>query len=136
MKLRLLSSGPMVARDSQQQDVGSVLGAQSARSRSPHRGSLCRLIAYCWEDSPWSCASFSRGRQEWTPRGGQFFEARPDDSSRKTCGCGSRNRYTKWNPGKWKQRRKPVVPWWFNFDSRPCFAPSRPRPNTNPLRSR
>ena len=27
-----------------------------------------------------------------------------------------KNRYPKWNPGKWKHGPKPAVPWWFNFD--------------------
>ena len=27
-----------------------------------------------------------------------------------------KNRYTKWDPGKWKHGRKPAVPWWFDFD--------------------
>ena len=31
-----------------------------------------------------------------------------------------KNRYPKWHPGKWKQRLKFVVPWWFNFDPYPC----------------
>ena len=31
-----------------------------------------------------------------------------------------KNRVTpKWHPGKWKQWRKPVIPWWFNFDPYP-----------------
>ena len=30
-----------------------------------------------------------------------------------------KNMYSKWNPGKWKHGLKPVVPWWFNFDSYP-----------------
>ena len=29
-----------------------------------------------------------------------------------------KNRYPKWNPGKWKHGPTPVVPWWFNFE--PC----------------
>ena len=27
-----------------------------------------------------------------------------------------KNRYPNWNPGKWKQRLKPVVPWWIDFE--------------------
>ena len=27
-----------------------------------------------------------------------------------------KNRYPKWNPGKWKKRLKPVILWWFHFD--------------------
>ena len=30
-----------------------------------------------------------------------------------------RNRYPKWNPGKWKRELKPAVPEWFNFDPYP-----------------
>ena len=30
-----------------------------------------------------------------------------------------KNRYPKWNPGKWKHGPKPVVPWWFHFDPHP-----------------
>ena len=30
-----------------------------------------------------------------------------------------KNGYTKWNPGKWNQGVKPVVPWWFNCDPHP-----------------
>ena len=31
-----------------------------------------------------------------------------------------KNRGTpKWNPGKWKQRLKPAVPWWLYFDPHP-----------------
>ena len=52
-----------------------------------------------------------------------------------TCACGhnvymyiyiyiyiwlwAKNRYPKWNPGKWKHGLKPAVPWWFNFDPYP-----------------
>ena len=30
-----------------------------------------------------------------------------------------KNRYPKWHPGKRKQRLKPAVLWWFNFDPHP-----------------
>ena len=30
-----------------------------------------------------------------------------------------KNRYTKWNPGKWTQRLKPAVPLWLHFDPYP-----------------
>ena len=30
-----------------------------------------------------------------------------------------KNRYPKWNPGKWKHGPKPAVPWWLNFDPYP-----------------
>ena len=30
-----------------------------------------------------------------------------------------KDRYPKWNPGKWKHGLKPVVSWWFNFDPYP-----------------
>ena len=39
-------------------------------------------------------------------------------------GCGSKNRYPKWNPGKWKHGLKPAVPWWISVD---------PYPNKKPL---
>ena len=38
------------------------------------------------------------------------------------CKChlaGVKNRYAKWNPGKWQHGPKPAVPWWFNFDPHP-----------------
>ena len=30
-----------------------------------------------------------------------------------------KNRYPKWNPGKWKHGLEPAVPWWFYFDPQP-----------------
>ena len=30
-----------------------------------------------------------------------------------------KNRYPKWNPGKWKHGLTPAVPWWFSFDPYP-----------------
>ena len=40
-----------------------------------------------------------------------------------------KNQCPKWNPGKWKSRLKPAVPWWFNFDPYPnkyCLFPLLP----------
>ena len=34
-----------------------------------------------------------------------------------------RNAYPKRNPGKWNQRLKPAVPWWFYFDPYPHVSP-------------
>ena len=31
-----------------------------------------------------------------------------------------KNRYPKWNPGKWQHGQTPVVPRWFNVDPHPC----------------
>ena len=36
-----------------------------------------------------------------------------------------KNGYPKWNPGKWKQRRKPAVLWWSNFHPHPIGGPWR-----------
>ena len=33
-----------------------------------------------------------------------------------------KNRYPKWNPGKWKHGLEPAVPWWFIFDPYPCIV--------------
>ena len=36
-----------------------------------------------------------------------------------------KNRYLKWNPGKWRHGPKPAVPWWFNFDPYPNGCASK-----------
>ena len=40
-------------------------------------------------------------------------------------GCGSKKRYPKWNPGKWKYGPKPAKPLLFNFEPRPYHSPRR-----------
>ena len=36
----------------------------------------------------------------------------------------AKNRYPKWNPGKWNQRLNPADPWWLNFDPLPFLSPA------------
>ena len=43
-----------------------------------------------------------------------------------------KNRYPKWNPGKWKQRLKPAVPWSFSFDPYPLGQIPKSAPRQRP----
>ena len=44
---------------------------------------------------------------------------RANQSNPNTTRLWVKNRYPKWNPGKWKHGLKAAVPWWFNFDPYP-----------------
>ena len=56
----------------------------------------------------------------WAKRGNSEERAMGTGRGFRSTGW-SRMGTCKWNPGKWKHRPKPAVPWWFNFDPHPCW---------------
>ena len=69
-------------------------------SKEPVTSSNREALKRAWE--------YTNARQNWRTRG----------SGKTGKWQWVKNRYPKWNPGKWKHGLKSAVPWWFNFD--PC----------------
>ena len=94
-----------------------AIGFVANTGASMQRGAIRqRFRVSCWEKNS---RTQQEGKQHQTNCLWRSSILGRAHTSRLTSDLRIKNRYPKWNPGKWKHGLKPGLPWWFNFDPYP-----------------